>query len=175
MMEWVSVPVGILLLVGGFGILSWAAKSLLVREKARWKAPFTEKMIRPAGESLRIRIEELRSELMEHLAVFAAYLMLPGFLVLMNHALQPPLQWILTTVFSAGAVALAIRCWGLASRAERALPFAREIFCECKTRGGSESRFVTDEQRSRWEKDPRSFHRSSPASKLQQILHLVER
>ncbi len=38
---------------------------MLAEEKRRSKSPFKEKLLRPAGESLRLRIEEIHSDLME--------------------------------------------------------------------------------------------------------------
>lgn len=45
---------------------------MFAEEKARSRSPFKEKLLRPAGESLRLKIEEIRDEFMETGFVLAA-------------------------------------------------------------------------------------------------------
>lgn len=51
--------------VGSLLVLRWLLNRMLAEEKRRSKSPFKEKLLRPAGESLRLRIEEIHSDLME--------------------------------------------------------------------------------------------------------------
>ena len=55
-----------LALAGGFLLLLWLGISrVLAEEKAASRSPFSEKLKRPAGESLRIQVEEVRDQMMD--------------------------------------------------------------------------------------------------------------
>jgi hypothetical protein len=56
--------IGALLLVGSFAFFRWAMNRMPAEEKARSRSPFKEKLLRPAGESPRLRIEEIRVQIM---------------------------------------------------------------------------------------------------------------
>lgn len=67
--------------VGSFLILRWLLNRMLAEEKRRSKSPFKEKLLRPAGESLRLRIEEIHSDLMECGMVLAMVVAVTGILL----------------------------------------------------------------------------------------------
>lgn len=54
-------------------------------EKRRWESPFTEKLIRPAGEGLRLRIESVREKLADQLFALGLLLTVPGLVALLIH------------------------------------------------------------------------------------------
>jgi hypothetical protein len=69
--------IGALLLVGSFAFFRWAMNRMFAEEKARSRSPFKEKLLRPAGEGLRLRIEEIRDEIMERGLVLVTALVAP--------------------------------------------------------------------------------------------------
>jgi Nuclease-related domain len=64
-----KISPGIMICVGwvvaSIWIIRWRLNRMLAEEKRRSKSPFKEKLLRPAGESLRLRIEEIHSDLLE--------------------------------------------------------------------------------------------------------------
>ena len=72
-----------------FGIAisaSWWIKrkidQIAAEEKAQSRAPFVEKMLRPAGEGLRLKIEGMQDEILEVSMLMAIYLVSPVFGIL---------------------------------------------------------------------------------------------
>lgn len=51
-------------------------------EKARSRSPFGEKLLRPPGESLRLRVEELKLDMLEKGMALVVFIMVPVFLFL---------------------------------------------------------------------------------------------
>ena len=56
---------------------------MLAEEKSRSRSPFKEKLLRPAGESLRLKVDEIRDEMMDTGFVLAALLVAPCFVMLL--------------------------------------------------------------------------------------------
>ena len=71
---------GLLVMALGLGGLYRAMNSMLAEEKKRSVSPFTEKLLRPPGESLRLRIDEIRIKMMDKGLVLAITLVIPGLM-----------------------------------------------------------------------------------------------
>lgn len=65
------------LLIGGYVWMLWGIKRMHAEEKERSKSPFTRKMLRPAGESLRLRIDVIRDQIDEAGMVLGLYAIFP--------------------------------------------------------------------------------------------------
>ncbi|MEK7951427.1 nuclease-related domain-containing protein [Luteolibacter soli] len=63
--------VGVGVMAGGLYFLHREIDRIFAEEKRRSRAPFKEKLLRPPGESLRLKIEELHDEFMEQGLVLA--------------------------------------------------------------------------------------------------------
>ncbi len=82
-LEVVNLLIGIVLLLGAFAFLHREMNRMFEEERARSRSPFKEKLLRPPGESLRLKIEEIREEFMEKGMVLAALLVIPSFLIIL--------------------------------------------------------------------------------------------
>lgn len=74
------IGITVLSLVGlviGFVVLRIGFERQFAAERARSRSPFKEKLLRPAGESLRVRIEAIQDEMMSMAFPFAGGLILP--------------------------------------------------------------------------------------------------
>ena len=65
--------------------LWWGMERMFKKEKAKSRSPFGEKMLRPAGESLRLKIEEIRDQFMETGMVLAISLVAPSLVMILLH------------------------------------------------------------------------------------------
>ncbi len=80
-MDIYRLVVVVVLVVGALVLLKWKIHRMHAEEKEWSESPFTRKMLRPAGESLRLKINKLREEidevgLMLVLAIFLPSVML---------------------------------------------------------------------------------------------------
>ena len=71
-----------------YSVLALGMKRMFAAEKAMSRSPFTEKMLRPAGESLRLKVDQIREEMMEAAMVLSLLLVAPGVLVLVFDVTQ---------------------------------------------------------------------------------------
>ena len=91
--------------------ISWflfQVKKLTSDEKSNSRAPFSEKLIRPAGESLRLQIDELRSCFSDHFFDLAFFLLTPAIVAI---ALSSA-NWLIAlsaTILAAGICFIFIR------------------------------------------------------------------
>jgi hypothetical protein len=74
----INILVGILLLFLPVILLLWKVKKLQKQERADTRSPFSQKLLRPAGESLRLKIDEIRNQIDDCLAPMALGLVAPG-------------------------------------------------------------------------------------------------
>jgi len=82
------------LVASGFGLwlVHRGMEGMFRDEKARSRSPFGEKLLRPPGESLRLRIDGLKMDMLEKGVVMAVFLAVPVFLFLFmpqRSGLQP--------------------------------------------------------------------------------------
>ncbi len=78
-----QILISFALMAGALVFLHREMNRMLAEEKARSRSPFKEKLLRPAGESLRLKIEGIRDEVMETGFVLAALLVAPCFFILL--------------------------------------------------------------------------------------------
>ena len=93
----IRIVLGIFLMGLPLFFLYRAQKRLLAEERAQSKAPFATKMLRPAGESLRIKVGEIEQAILDR-AIFLIFpVVLPGFI-----AMQLPVSsvsgWIIVAI-----------------------------------------------------------------------------
>ncbi len=79
--------VGLVLLILPIVWLGYSVHRMFEGEKKGKRSPFTEKLIRPAGESLRVRIEETQDKMMDRILWLVPLFIVPGLL-----AMSAPLQ-----------------------------------------------------------------------------------
>ncbi|MGB6220694.1 nuclease-related domain-containing protein, partial [Haloferula sp.] len=86
---------GVLLIGTGFAALLVGINRTLAAEKAKSRSPFSEKMLRPAGESLRLKLDEIRDDLMENCMILGLLLMAPGIclMVMDSDTMSGLLAW----------------------------------------------------------------------------------
>jgi len=95
----------------GIFVFCRAIERVLKDEKQRWISPFAEKLIRPAGEGLRLRIESAREKLIDHLLLFAFFLCLPGGVALLIRPLDHLINQGVLLATLIGAYSAAWRKW----------------------------------------------------------------
>lgn len=84
------IIIAVLIAFGLTLFASWWIKlkfeRLIAEEKARSRTPFGEKMLRPAGEGLRLKIEESHDEVFEVVVLLTVYVVSPvfGALIILN-------------------------------------------------------------------------------------------
>jgi hypothetical protein len=106
-----DVGIGAGLMALGIFVFWRAIESVLKDEKQQWISPFTEKLIRPAGEGLRLLIEAAREKLIDHLLLLVFLLLLPGWLALMIRPLDHFFNQGVLLATLIGAYAVAWRKW----------------------------------------------------------------
>lgn len=74
---------GLIVVAGGYFFLHREMKRMFAEEKRRSRTPFKEKLLRPPGESLRLRIEALRDEILEQGLILAGTLTLTGLVIVL--------------------------------------------------------------------------------------------
>ena len=84
---------------------------VLAEEKERSKSPFSEKLLRPPGETLRLKIDEIQSGIMDHHFSLALLVMLPGLLIILFSSVALPVALGTTTLATAICFPLAGRKW----------------------------------------------------------------
>lgn len=101
---------GVLLVASGFAALFLGINQMLAAEKAKSRSPFTEKMLRPAGESLRLRVDEIRDDLLDKCLILAGIILFPGLSLLLvdSNSVIPLACW---AVFVVIAFFVGLRHW----------------------------------------------------------------
>lgn len=79
-----------------------AISRMLSKEREFTKSPFSEKLLRPPGESLRVKIEEIRDDINEHTTVLALTIIAPGLFCVMIS--QQPLFHVVIYSLIAGVI-----------------------------------------------------------------------
>ena len=77
-----GIGLGVLLVVTAFGAITVGTRRIFASERAKSRSPFTEKMLRPPGESLRLRLDDLRFDLLEAGMLTGAFLIAPGVIAM---------------------------------------------------------------------------------------------
>lgn len=107
----VSLVSGCVLIVVPVILISGSLKKLLAEEKKGRRSPFSEKLIRPAGESLRIKIDEIKSEFQDKFLDLILLILGPAVLMIFSAWID---YWLSLPVALIGAVicySLAFRKW----------------------------------------------------------------
>lgn len=123
---------------------------MLAREKEKSRSPFTEKLIRPAGESLRLRVDELREEMMEPLFRIVVFLVAPCIVAMVTPSARLGVHLVLVTL-------VFVTCWLLAWRDWRGLRNLREKLRNVRL-GFDGERFVATELNGLLSQGYRVFH-----------------
>lgn len=77
-----GIGLGVLLVVTASVAITVGTRRVLAAERAKSRSPFTEKMLRPPGESLRLRLDDLRLDLFEAGMITGIFLMTPGIVAM---------------------------------------------------------------------------------------------
>ena len=80
---------GLVLVITPVSICLRKLNRILQREKEATKSPFSEKLLRPPGESLRLKIETLREQIGDTFFKLGCYMLAPGILCLLVSQLPP--------------------------------------------------------------------------------------
>ncbi|MCW1887419.1 NERD domain-containing protein [Luteolibacter flavescens] len=105
-MIYVRILVGGFLIVGAFALFWYGLRRMVAEEKRRSRSPFKEKMLRPPGESLRLKIDDLRERLHEQVILLSFAMMFPGLMVFIatgSNWIENLIVW--AVVISIGALA----------------------------------------------------------------------
>jgi hypothetical protein len=101
-----NLLIGLALIVIPALLFYWKLSRAIKKERGLTKSPFSNKLLRPPGESLRIKINELEDQLSEQLLVIALSLVAPGLFYMMI----AKLNGLVVGVFLVLAIAI---CWGI--------------------------------------------------------------
>jgi len=85
--------------------------AMFAEEAARSRSPFSEKLLRPAGESLRLKIDEIREKTRDQHLTLALYLCAPGGLAILLSGLGTALMLIIVTIIAVITFPLAAKQW----------------------------------------------------------------
>lgn len=96
---------------GGFLLLQRELNRLFAEEKRKSRTPFKEKLLRPAGESLRLRIEELHDEIMEQGLILGGTLAFTGIIIITFNFPNWRVNGIVWTMVAVVGLALLRRRW----------------------------------------------------------------
>lgn len=109
-------------MICGFSLLFYVGmKRMLAKEKAHSRSPFSEKLKRPAGESLRLEIEKIREEIGDSTLKLFLVAMLPAVLLIVISSQPSQFSWVFCgalVILTAGAVAWQ---WRLLAKLRRQL------------------------------------------------------
>lgn len=103
--------IGLAMLGGFLPLLQWGIKRMLAEEKSRSRSPFSEKLKRPAGESLRLEIEMIREQISEAALSLTFSVMGPAVLMMLLHFRSSVFQWTVYGVLLLLAISSAARQW----------------------------------------------------------------
>lgn len=107
----IGIWIGGGLMVTALWALHHGMNAMLAEEKRRSASPFTEKLLRPPGESLRLKIEEIRMSMMDTGMVLAIGLVIPAFAAMPtwnNSWIVRIMNWM---VFAGAGYGMAIGQW----------------------------------------------------------------
>ncbi|MGJ8673978.1 nuclease-related domain-containing protein [Rubritalea sp.] len=102
-----NYTLGICLMLVPTLLMLWSLKRVVANEKRHSRSPFSDKLLRPPGESLRIKIIELEDQLNETVSSLGFALIAPGLFFLLVAKL--PLLSLLVAMLFASAIG-----WGIA-------------------------------------------------------------
>ncbi len=102
---------GILLLVIPMLATWWGIKKTLLAEKKKSRSPFGEKLLRPAGEGLRLKINEIGDEMMEPAMMILACFILPSSLLFLPQTGPASVGWPAWSAVAAICYAMAFFYW----------------------------------------------------------------
>jgi len=107
----ISIVLGGTILAASMYWLKRQVDHMLSEEKEHSRSPFSEKLLRPAGESLRLKIDEIRAEIVNHVLTLGLLLMVAGIWPLIIFFL--PAVWLIvtTSVVSGSCLLLAQKRW----------------------------------------------------------------
>lgn len=74
--------IGLLLIGIPFAAIWLSMRKMFAAEKAKSRTPFTEKLLRPAGESLRMKIDEIRDQIMNVGMLMCGMIIVPGLMAM---------------------------------------------------------------------------------------------
>jgi hypothetical protein len=83
--------IGVALLAAAIVTVHCKLRGLFKAEKARSRTPFCAKLLRPPGESLRLRIDDLQERITEQAFVLAVLLLVPSLLTFAWYPMTVPL------------------------------------------------------------------------------------
>jgi hypothetical protein len=99
-------------MVAGFLLfLQWGIRRILAEEKVRSRSPFSEKLKRPAGETLRLEVERLRDDIGETGLLLTLAVMGPAVLIMLIPIRSPAVQWTIHGMILLLAFSAATRQW----------------------------------------------------------------
>lgn len=84
---------------------------MLAKEKKRSVSPFTEKLLRPPGESLRLKIDEIHMSMMDTGLALAIGLVIPAFAAIPSWCKLPAANLVIWMIIAGGGYGLAAGQW----------------------------------------------------------------
>ncbi len=72
----------------------WGIERTLQAEKKKSRSPFGEKLLRPAGESLRLKISEIRDGMLEEGMILSICFVIPSLVLFLPQARNSPPSWL---------------------------------------------------------------------------------
>ena len=99
------------LMMTALWVLHHGMNAMFAEEKNRSASPFTEKLLRPPGESLRLKIDEIRMSIMDTGLALAIGLVIPAFAAMPTWNNSWTVNVVIWTVFAGGGYGLAIGQW----------------------------------------------------------------
>lgn len=106
-----SFVIGVILFAGALAFLRHEMNRMFAEEKARSRSPFKEKLLRPPGESLRLKIEGIRDDFMETGMILSAALVAPSFVIMLVRTSHGDVNHCIWILVSGIGYAVAYRKW----------------------------------------------------------------
>lgn len=107
---------GLVLVITPVSICLRKLNRILQREKEATKSPFSEKLLRPPGESLRLKIETLREQIGDTFFKLGCYMLAPGILCLLVSQLPPIASLTFVAIVGIPCYLLGMRQWSQVKR-----------------------------------------------------------
>lgn len=116
-----GIWIGSGLLAASLWVVHRGMNAMLAEEGRRSVSPFTEKLLRPPGESLRLKIDEIRESMMDTGIALTLGMVIPAFAALPSWSASPAVNVVIWMAFAAGGYGLAIFQWPKLKRLRKEL------------------------------------------------------
>lgn len=106
-----GILIGVFLFVAALLLLKRALDHMLAAEMAHTRSPFGEKLLRPAGESLRIKIDGFHEQMAETGLILTISLLVPSLVMILFNTRSDAVNLSVWGIASVAGYGFGIRQW----------------------------------------------------------------